>query len=37
MYSVRISKKYRAVGILSGNDIVWFWMGKHSDYEKLLN
>ena len=36
MYSVRISKNYRAVGILSENEIVWFWIGKHSEYEKIL-
>ena len=36
MYSVRISKNYRAVGILSENKSVWFWIGKHSEYEKML-
>ena len=36
LYSVRVSRNYRAVGILSANEIVWFWIGKHSEYEKLL-
>ncbi|WP_045218570.1 ParE family toxin-like protein [Desulfonatronum thioautotrophicum] len=36
IYSVRITKNYRAVGILSGEVIIWFWIGSHSDYEILL-
>lgn len=33
---VRISKDYRAVGIMKNDEIIWFWIGSHSDYEKLL-
>ena len=36
IYSVRITKEYRAVGIIQGEDIIWFWIGNHSDYDKLL-
>jgi len=36
IYSVRISGDYRAVGIQSGGEIVWFWIGSHNDYDKLL-
>lgn len=36
IYSVRISIGYRAVGELDGNDIIWFWIGPHTEYEKLL-
>ncbi len=36
IYSVRISIHHRAVGVLSGDDILWFWIGTHSDYESLL-
>lgn len=36
VYSVRITKDYRAVGILKGEKIVWFWIGSHSDYNDLL-
>ena len=36
VYSVRITKDYRAVGILKGDKIVWFWVGSHSDYDNLL-
>jgi hypothetical protein len=37
IYSVRISLGYRAVGIFEGNEIVWFWIGSHSDYDRLLS
>ena len=36
VFSVRITKKYRAVGIVQGEEIIWFWIGSHSDYNKLL-
>jgi hypothetical protein len=28
---------YRAVGVLDGDAVVWFWIGKHADYDKLLD
>ncbi len=37
IYSVRITKDYRAVGVQQNNEIIWFWIGSHSDYDKLLN
>jgi hypothetical protein len=36
VYSVRVSKDYRAVGILMEGRVVWFWIGSHSQYDKLL-
>lgn len=36
IYSVRINIDYRAVGIIDDNEIVWFWIGSHREYEKLL-
>lgn len=36
MYSVRVGINYRAVGVLDGNTIVWFWIGSHAEYDKLL-
>jgi len=27
---------YRAVGVLDGNTIVWYWIGTHADYDQLL-
>lgn len=37
IYSVRINVEYRAVGIQTENEIIWFWIGSHSDYMKLLS
>ena len=37
IYSVRISTTYRALGVLRGDEILWFWIGSHSDYERLLS
>lgn len=36
IYSVRISIDYRAVGELDGDDMLWFWIGPHGEYDKLL-
>ena len=36
VYSVRISDDYRALGVLDGGDIVWFWIGPHHEYDRLL-
>ena len=37
IYSARVSKDYRVLGILSDDTIVWFWIGSHSDYDQLLS
>lgn len=37
LYSVRISRGYRALGLKKGNTITWFWIGSHSEYEKLIS
>lgn len=36
-YSVRISNKYRALGIAQNDNIIWFWIGSHTDYDNLIN
>jgi hypothetical protein len=36
VYSVRIDLDWRAVGVLQGDTMVWFWIGSHGDYERLL-
>ena len=37
IYSVRIGQGYRAVGVVSGEEIVWYWIGSHADYDRLLD
>jgi len=35
--SVRVGRSYRAVGILGpADEVVWFWIGPHEQYETLL-
>lgn len=36
VYSVRIGQGYRALGLLDGDGILWFWIGTHDEYEHLL-
>jgi hypothetical protein len=35
-YSVRIGAHWRAVGEKDGNEITWFWIGPHAEYDGLL-
>jgi hypothetical protein len=34
--SVRVGLGYRALGTRRGEDIVWFWIGSHADYNRLV-
>lgn len=36
IFSVRINIDYRAVGFLEENEITWFWIGSHPEYETLI-
>ena len=36
MCSVRIGIHYRAVGVEDGPDVVWFWIGHHSEYDRII-
>jgi hypothetical protein len=36
IFSLRITKNYRAVGIQQDEQIIWFWIGSHGDYDNLL-
>ncbi len=37
LVSVRVSRACRAVGVRgTSGEIVWFWIGSHQEYEKLL-
>ncbi len=35
--SVRITTAYRALGVRDGDTIVWFWIGSHADYDRLVS
>ena len=36
IWSVRVTRDYRAVGQRDGDRIVWFFIGTHAEYERLL-
>jgi hypothetical protein len=36
IYSVRVGLGWRAVGLLEGDTISWFWIGSHADYDRLI-
>jgi hypothetical protein len=37
IYSVRVGIGWRAVGLREGDVILWFWIGSHNDYDKLID
>ncbi len=36
IYSARVGLDCRVVGVRDGDDIQWFWIGSHSEYDSLL-
>ena len=36
LWSVRVGAHYRALGLDKTEGVVWFWIGSHADYDKLL-
>jgi hypothetical protein len=37
IYSARVSADYRAVGVRERGEVVWFWIGSHADYNRLVS
>jgi hypothetical protein len=36
IYSVRVTLGYRALGLVEEDEVTWFWVGNHADYDRLL-
>jgi mRNA-degrading endonuclease RelE of RelBE toxin-antitoxin system len=36
VYSVRVAEGYRVLGLLEGDTVTWYWIGRHDEYERLL-
>lgn len=36
IFSARVGIGYRALGVRDGNTIVWYWLGSHASYDKIL-
>jgi hypothetical protein len=34
LWSVRITRDYRAVGLVQGSTITWFWIGDHKAFDR---
>jgi len=34
--SARVGIQYRALAVESGEDLVWFWIGSHAEYDRLI-
>jgi hypothetical protein len=35
-WSVRVGARYRALAVEATEGLVWFWIGIHADYDRLL-
>lgn len=35
-WSARVGLHYRALAVEQGEDIVWFWIGSHAEYDQLI-
>lgn len=34
--SVRVGLAYRALGVVDEDAVIWFWIGNHDEYERLI-
>lgn len=37
IYSARVGLGYRALGVRDGDLIIWFWIGSHADYDRMIS
>jgi hypothetical protein len=35
-WSARVGLRYRALAVEKDEDVVWFWIGSHADYDALI-
>jgi hypothetical protein len=35
-WSVRVGAHYRALGIEEESNIIWFWIGHHTEYDRII-
>lgn len=34
--SIRVGRDYRALGILEGETVSWYWIGRHDEYDRRV-
>jgi hypothetical protein len=37
IWSVRVTRSHRALGVLEGDTVTWFWIGSHDEYERFYS
>ena len=37
IYSARINRDYRVLGVQEDDTIIWFWIGPHAEYDKIVS
>jgi hypothetical protein len=37
LWSVRVGAHYRALATEEGDDFIWFWIGNHDEYNRLIS
>ncbi len=37
IFAARVGLAYRALAVREGDDVIWFWIGSHADYDHLLD
>jgi hypothetical protein len=35
-WSVRVGLRYRALAVEADDDLVWFWIGSHGEYDSII-
>ena len=36
LWSVRVGIEYRALAVDSDDGLVWFWIGSHAEYDRII-
>lgn len=36
IFSARVTVGWRTLGVKDGNSIIWFWIGSHAEYMRLI-
>ncbi len=37
IFSARVGLGWRALGILEGDTVTWFWIGSHAEYDTIVS
>ena len=37
IYSARVTLGYRALGLFENDEVTWFWIGTHAEYDRMLD